>query len=84
MGRKKQDKIKISDVKEPQIMYNRVHFSTLETQNDIQLEHALNQNPQQRLQTMRELNEFAFGCSYTEPINLKNSRIVFSSYEYIP
>lgn len=71
---------------EPNVPYgnNRITFSTLETQGDIQLRYAMSLTPLERLALMVKLNEFAFQNvpKVEEPSGKR--RIIFTSYEYIP
>ncbi len=64
---------------EPASGYGRIVFSTVETQWDIQLQHALSLSPCERLKNMRILNELAFGKKHddSEPTH----RIIFTNYE---
>lgn len=63
---------------------NRITFSTVETQNDIQLKYALSITPIERLELMRKLNDYAFKNNTPEKILSTPIRLIFTSYEYIP
>lgn len=75
-----------TSVNEPVSIYNtnRITFSTVETQNDIQLNYALSISPLERLELMRKLNDYAFKNSATEKILTPPIRLIFTSYEFIP
>lgn len=74
-----------SKVNEPLAAYGtkRITFSTVETQNDIQLKYAMDITPIERLQLMRKLNDYAFKNSKPEKILTKSTKLIFTSYEYI-
>lgn len=74
-----------SKVNEPLAAYGtkRITFSTVETQNDIQLKYAMDITPIERLQLMRKLNDYAFKNNKPEKILTKSTKLIFSSYEYI-
>jgi hypothetical protein len=59
----------------------KIYFSTVETQADIRLRHSMGLSPGERLQLMNKLNGFVFGENKG---SIRGSRIIFSSYEYIP
>ncbi len=63
---------------------NRITFSTVETQNDIQLKYSLSITPIERLELMRKLNDYAFKNNTPEKILSTPIRLIFTSYEYIP
>jgi hypothetical protein len=81
---KTKDKPKV--VNEPLVIYEkkRITFSTIETQNDIQLKYAMNVPPIERLQLMRKLNDYAYKNFKHEKILTKPVKLIFTSYEYIP
>ena len=88
---KKKAKYKIkkqeaSEVNEPLMVYekNRITFSTIETQNDVQLKYAMSISPVKRLELMRKLNDYAFKNLKPEKILTGNTKLIFTSYEYIP
>ncbi len=64
MTKKKTYKTKTENIKvnEPLAAYGtkRIIFSTVETQNDIQLKYAMDITPIEGLQLMRKLNDYAF------------------------
>ena len=88
MAKKKtyKPKTKQAEAKEPSVAYGerRITFSTVETQNDIQLKYAMNASPIERLQLMRKLNDYAYKNFKHEQILTKPIKLIFSSYEYIP
>lgn len=71
-------------VNEQKAIYKRITFSTIETQNDVQLLHSIKLSHKDRLLAMRMLNDYVFKNYPKEKFTFKNSRINFSSYEYIP
>lgn len=75
-----------TEANEPQAGYgiNRITFSTLETQGDIQLTNSISATPQQRLEMMRKLNDYAYKNMPAEKLIKGKTRLIFSSYEYIP
>lgn len=87
MTKKKTYKTKPEDIKvnEPLGAYGtkRITFSTVETQNDIQLKYAMDITPIERLQLMRKLNDYAFKNNKPEKILTKSTKLIFTSYEYI-
>lgn len=87
MTKKKTYKTKTEDIKvnEPLAAYGtkRITFSTVETQNDIQLKYAMDITPIERLQLMRKLNDYAFKNNKPEKILTKSTKLIFTSYEYI-
>jgi len=88
MAKKKsyKTKSKPAKVKEAALTYGtkRITFSTMETQNDIQLKYALSISPVERLLLMRKLNDYAFKNNKPEKILTKPTKLIFTSYEYIP
>jgi len=88
MSKKKTYKKKTKEtvVKEPLVSYatSRITFSTVETQNDIQLKHSISISPIERLKIMRVLNNYAFKNFIPEQILKNNTRLIFTSYEYLP
>ena len=83
---KKHKKEKVKTVEEPVAAYGkrRITFSTVETQNDIQLKYAMDIPPIERLQLMRKLNDYAYKNNKTEKILTNPTKLIFTSYEYIP
>lgn len=79
-------KTKSSTIDEPLAKYNtkRISFSTLETQNDIQLKYAMSISGVERLKLMRKINDYAYKNIVPEKILICNAKLIFSSYEYIP
>ncbi len=67
------------ELNEPASAYNRITFSSVETQWDIQLRHSLSLSPAERMGVMRQLNEIAFGKKHDD--SPKSNRIIFTSYE---
>ena len=61
---------------------NRIVFSSVENQWDVQLANSLTLTPIENLKMMKQLNEQAFGIK--EEILEKPKRIIWGSYEYIP
>ena len=86
MDEKEKNKKKENKVNDPLSVYrkSRITFSTLETQGDVQLYHALSISPLERLELMRKLNDYAYKNSVGERLIFKNAHIIFSGYEYIP
>ena len=86
MDEKDENKKKENKVNDPLSVYrkSRITFSTLETQGDVQLYHALSISPLERLELMRKLNDYAYKNSVGERLIFKNAHIIFSGYEYIP
>jgi len=87
MAKKKyKAKEKKTVAKEPEVVYqkNRITFSTLETQGDVQLIYSMNAEPIERLEMMRKLNDYAFKNLPAERLLTGKTRLIFSSYEYIP
>ena len=88
MAKKKTYKIKNKPemVNEPMVVYEkkRITFSTVETQNDIQLKYAMNVSAIERLQLMRQLNDYAYKNFKREKILTIPIKLIFTSYEYIP
>lgn len=82
----KKKKTNSSSANEPWSIYanNRITFSTVETQNDLQLQYALSISPLERLELMRKLNDYAFKNNTPEKILTTPVRLIFTSYEYIP
>jgi hypothetical protein len=78
-------KEKVEELKEPAVAYqsNRITFSTIETQSDIQLKYAISVSPTERLRMMRKLNDYAFKNLTKEKILTDNTKLIFTSYEYI-
>lgn len=68
-----------SELNEQGPVYNRITFSTVETQWDIQLLHSLSLTPAERMGVMRQLNELAFGKKHDD--GPKPNRIIFTNYE---
>ena len=81
---KKKEKPSIAN--EPISLYekNRITFSTVETQNDVQLKYSIGISPVERLILMRKLNDYAFKTITDRMSSTKSKRLTFSSYEYIP
>lgn len=75
-----------NEVNDPMAVYrkSRITFSSVETQGDVQLYHAMNISSIERLQLMRELNNYAYKNISGEKLIFKNAHIIFSGYEYIP
>ncbi len=75
-----------SEVREPQVVYekNRITFSTLETQGDVQLMYSMNATPSERLEMMRKLNDYAYKNMPPQKLLTGKTKLIFSSYEYIP
>ena len=73
-------------VEEPSVVYqtNRITFSTMETQGDIQLKYSISITPIERLQLMRKLNDYAYKQFLNEKVVSNNTKLIFTSYEYIP
>ncbi len=76
----------VTKVKEPATVYenHRITFSTLETQGDVQLTYSMNATPIERLEMMRKLNDYAYKNIPGKKLLTGNTRLIFSSYEYIP
>jgi len=81
---KKKEKPSIAN--EPISLYekNRITFSTVETQNDVQLKYSIGISQVERLILMRKLNDYAFKTITDRMSSTKSKRLTFSSYEYIP
>lgn len=87
MGNKKtyKKKSKSSEAKDPVVAYGnkRITFSTVETQNDIQLKYAMSISPIERLHLMKKLNDYVFKNNKIKKKLIANTRLIFTSYEYI-
>lgn len=85
MDEKDENKKDKNEVNDPMAVYrkSRITFSTVETQGDVQLYHALSISPVERLELMRKLNDYAYKNIIGERLVFKNAHIIFSGYEYL-
>jgi hypothetical protein len=86
MDEKNENKKDKNEVNDPMAVYrkSRITFSTLETQGDVQLYHALSISLVERLELIRKLNDYAYKNIIGERLLFINAHIIFSSYEYLP
>lgn len=66
-----------------QYQNSRIHFSTIEEQDEILLRDSMNKTPEERLKTLRLLNEYAYK-HFKRDFTFENARITWGRYEYLP